>query len=828
MRKAAPKDLRVAVATAVLAGAVGFLAAAILLDRPDPADDRLEVLAECGFAAGEDVRGSTLRLRCGLEQAEIERLFADTVAGLGFDGIRDGQEPTEAQIAEAGQRLGLTVAAVAALIAEIRPGADDPDAPVVGRVIEVAVSDASQERGASTAELPAVSFATEGLVVGKPETDAEARLLDRIRAKCGAAVGASIEGSLIEVTCGPEPAEVQALIDRFVAASGVDGIRDALAQDEAARQQFIAALGASFGIEDALVAGLLADVEASDIADDDAGGALDAALRARMQRALRLLRIGQTGDALRARQAEIAGAAVAGDIAETERLVRETGEMLRPLADDLAPETPPPLVAAARRAEAAARSIEALDFAAGIEGYVAAADAVRDEWPLIARGYELALAVALTDDRALPASRAAFTGLDDAATGIWLETASGLRATAIDLGLAAAGRLGDRGDNAVGDDLPQAAATLLASLAPLVTAEDDPPRYVAVNSMRAWLLRWQAIRTGDIALLEAAEVSADAAIRVAEQIGEDEHVRYLTDWGLVQLELGSWTGDAAKLDAALEAFQRVAAASDPETDIEAWASAQNNVAAAQGNKARLLGDPELLAATAETFRGVARRVDPATDAENWALYTRNLAKTLVTLAGWQGSTTPAREAIGELEKLRAFEAERPDDLAATDTIAALARAWWQTGYLDRDPATLAKAAALMGEAAARYDPVTAARPRVVAQLSQGDIHRDAGELASDPGAFAAAAAIYAQARATADATGQRQLYVTLTLRQAGALARAAALGAAPDGAEDPAALVAEAVRVVEEVPPAETSPDWERLGADAARLRSELAGSADR
>jgi tetratricopeptide (TPR) repeat protein len=825
MRKRTSESLFILAGTAGLAAGAGFLAAAYYLERPEPeADKRLEVLAECGFAAGADIRDSTLRLRCGLEQSEIERLFADVVAGLGFDGILAGRDPTRADVEEAGQRLGLTVDAVEALIAQIRQGGVGPAG--IDRSIEVAVRAATPapSDGSVPTSLIPVGFGPEDIVVGKPETEAEVRVLDRVRAKCGAAAGAGIEGSVIDVACGPAPEEVQALIDQFVAASGAEGIRDALAQDAAGREQLIAALSGSFGLEDDLVAAVLAGLEGSDTSEDGAAAALDAALSARMQQALLLLRIGQTGDALGSRQSEIAAAVVAGDAAGADRLMRETGEMLRPLAQDLAPEVLPPLVDAARLVEAARESLAAGAFKDGIEGLARAGDLVRADWPLMGRGFDIAAADALTDPRA----RATLGAAEDVSAGIWLGVADDLHETALTLGLASAEQLGTVGETAVGDDLLERAEAVLARLAPLVTPEGDPWRYVALESELASLSRARAQRSGDIRQLEKAKAEADAALAVAEKLGEDEAVRRLTTWAIVELDLGRWTGDASHLDSALAAFERVAAARDAETDLVGWASAQNNIAVVQADKAGLERDTALLSDAAGTYRGVARRIDPESHPADWVLYTRNLASTLVTLGAWEGSSSPVREAIDELEKLRAFDAEDNADLASANTIEALARAWWQIGQLDADLEAHQKAAALMGEAVQIYDPATAARSRVVSQRSQGDIYRDAGELASDPAIFAAAAESYAAARATADASGQRQLYVDLALRQADALWRAAALGQSPDGAEDPATLVEHASAIIDALPPDEATPEWERITADAARLRGELSAAATR
>ncbi len=404
--------------TAVLAAAAGFVGGAYYMDRTaDPEGDRLEVLAECGFAAGEEILGSILRLKCGLEQAEIERLFADVVEGLGFEGLAEGRRPSDEQIREAGQRLGLVVDAVDALIAGVQGEGGSGAAPSVDWAVEVAVEGDREVSPGATPVL--VRFGPEDVVIGRPETEAEVVLLNRVQAKCGAAARAAIRASVIEIACGPEPEEVQSLIDRFVEQTGAAGLREALAADAAEREAFVRELSASFGLEDELVASLIAELENGALSDQTAAGVLEGALRERMVQALLLLRIGQTAEALGARQAELAQAIVAGDGAETERLARETGEMLRPLANDLAPEQPPPLVAAARDAEAARERIAASDFVEGIRGYVAAADAARAaNWPLMATGFELAVAGVLTDARALAETQPSFGQAEDPSSRI--------------------------------------------------------------------------------------------------------------------------------------------------------------------------------------------------------------------------------------------------------------------------------------------------------------------------------------------------------------------------------------------------------------------------
>ena len=590
-------------------------------------------------------------------------------------------------------------------------------------------------------------------MIGRPETEAEVVLLDRVHAKCGAAVGAAIRASIIEIACGPEPEEVQALIDRFVEQTGAAGLREALTADAAAREAFVRELSASFGLEDELVAALIASSRAGNCpnrrrpAPSRTRYASGWSRRCCCSKSARPQRRSARGRRSLQKRSSLATRRI------QERLARETGEMLRPLANDLAPEQPPPLVAAARDAEAARERIAASDFVEGIRGYVAAADAARAaDWPLMATGFELAIAGALTDVAGARRNSRRRSGRLESGEPNLARGSGQLQDQALDLGLAAADRLVDRGELAASDDLLARSAAVLARLEPLVSARGGPGRHVAMMSQLAMLRRAQAQRSGDFEQLRQAAAAADAAIAVAEELGEEEHVRRLTPWAIVQLELGRWTGTARTWTRRCAGSRRSQRRVDPDEDPIGWAWAENNVAVVLSDKASLGNDARMLREAADTYRRIAGRVDPEAEPDAWATYTRNLANSLVKLGGWEGSAGPVREAIGELEKLRAFEAEREAGLAAADTLSKLAHAWWQIGYLERDVAAHDKAAALMREAAEVYDPETAARFRVAAELQLGDILREAGELAADPGKLTAAAETYAAARVTAEAS----------------------------------------------------------------------------
>ena len=783
----------------------------------------LSVQAECGFAASESIRDSTLRLRCGLEQAEIEAMFAAAFAEFGLDGKEAGGEPTRQQIEDAAKQLGLTVDAVKALVSGLldRGGADP--APV-DWAIDVAVVPASMTDSDGTSDvrgpLP-VRFPPESLKVGKEESEAETQLLAGIRAKCGAAVGEQIAGSVIEIACGPGPDEVEKLIDDFVRRSGADSLQSALAGDRAARQELIDQLSASFGLEDGLVEALVANLEAADLSDSEAAGELDRAMRAQVQQALTLLKIGTTGDTLKARQGEIAQAVVSGDAPEAERLLQDTGEMLRPLADDLAPEVLPPLVAASRSAQEA-RDAAASDPVAAIRGYVAAMEQVRDTWPVVAEAYEMAAAELLANDRAGPAVRETFGGAGDPAVGIWLDIAQRQRGRALDLGLAAADRIVRQGKWAVDDALLQEAADVLVSVEPLIAREQDPKRYVALNTALASLQLENAQRSGDWETLRRAESAADAAIDAAEALGEEEVLSHLTTWASVQLYLGRWSGDPSYLDRALDAFERVAGSQDADQDLATWASAQNNVAVVQSDKAAMDRDTAALSQAAATYRRIAARMDQDKQPESWAHYTRNMASALNTLGGWEGFEAPIRESISALEELRAFEAEGEPDLASAYTIEKLAQAWWELGYQTKDPDAYATAAQLMGDAVEIYDPETAARQRVTAQLQLGDIRQAAAAMSSRADDYLAAADAYSAARSTAEASDQLQLYVRGTLAQATALDKAAALGGTPEGSPEPRDLVAAAKDAIDGRPTEENSAEWDRLATDVADFANKI------
>src|SRR4051794_40982208 len=82
----------------------------VLFSRPGPADRRT-VDARCAIVAGQHLTSSAVRIRCGLEKGDIERVTAQALSGIDLGGLvekaRKGQLEDQAAVGALVERLGI-------------------------------------------------------------------------------------------------------------------------------------------------------------------------------------------------------------------------------------------------------------------------------------------------------------------------------------------------------------------------------------------------------------------------------------------------------------------------------------------------------------------------------------------------------------------------------------------------------------------------------------------------------------------------------------------------------------------------------------------------
>ena len=483
-------------------------------EQPEPVEPEEPLIshADCGITSARDIDGVTMELKCGLSEEGWEAIIARYLEGLDLDGLRDGREPSAELLEAWAKKLG-TVEAVEALLAGfMQPEASETAAKSVAPT-EILISASLPATGGSQAGEPVLWTArtpSQPMPVApatEPKTEQGQALIAGVKATCGVAAGRDLRELAFNIDCGASEEQVNDVISRLVAESGVTNLRDLLAQDATKRDQLIAELAGLNGFDSAIAENLLKRLEVSDALGED-GNAVDAALREQVRQAVILLRMGEVADVLELQQAAVADAVAAGDFEAVEQIFAQAAPELRTLADDMSPEDLPALVVAAEMAEEA-RLAMATDGVLALVGLSQAAAATAESWPWIATQFELEAAEVLSDDQ----WRADFIeAVGDprydptlAAAEQRLLASGQLRSLALNLALTGTTALTEVGGSSLDDSQLRLAREHLERLEPMIDPEEGE-LFTRLSNVRARLELAVYERSGELeALMDAAK-----------------------------------------------------------------------------------------------------------------------------------------------------------------------------------------------------------------------------------------------------------------------------------------------------------------------------------
>jgi tetratricopeptide (TPR) repeat protein len=771
------KRFLVIIIGAVIIAGLGFTGGFLISQTQQGQQSKTDILARCAIVASEDIRGDTLRIRCGLDKDGIDGILSDALAEVGIQDLRGDESPDTATLQRAADRLGLTMEAMTALLRKTGTNNDTSQQsastePPVRTTLEMGIEDLSQPSAAAQRKggKPPELLPERVALAVKPESSIPEREARQIAGECAAAAGGSMTIESIDIACGPNENEVQGLITRFVDEAGVTDIRAALSKDAEARSRFVTELGNALHLSDETVETLIRELEGVDASENELRARLSKSVRERMTLSLMLLKIGQTADLLHGRQSETAQAIVNGDLNKARAVLHETGEKIRPLADKLAPEQFPPLVASAQLAVDATRYQKERKYEQAALAYQQAADSIADRWPLIADALLLSSAYA-TQVAGVEQNN---HRMMDLAAKLQLEAAGRYNEIAVDTGINAADTLRQSGEKRMGSAQLKRAIAILKRLEPQVDRTSDPSRYVALQSGIGSTLWRLGQRSTNNSLLLQAETFAKNALDTAETLNEPSTLAdALVVWGNVQLELGARGGDLDRIDHAISAYKRASKAFDLDHELRGWLSARNNIGAAYDQKARIKKDPEILTEEIEIYRDTLRRLSREEHGDLWALVKSNLARALMSQGKQKNDSRLLRMAAQELEATLSYYKPETDSLAWAKTSQTLATVWSEIGITERNEDALQKAVSLVQNTIESYDPKVAPLPWAIAHFDLGKILFDWAELIPKTETYKASAAALSKARDVIAEETQPQVAASLALLEASALYHAA-------------------------------------------------------
>ena len=747
--------------------------------------------ADCGVTSTGDIEGVNLSLRCGLNRAGWEEIVAGYLEGLDLDAIRNGRDPTQAQLDAWGAKMG-SIDAVQALLADIKAGeistAANALAPFRPTSVELNAMLLPAQDGTDTAPLWLARTPAQPAPPPAPPAPATPEgqaVLDGAVASCGIAALRDIRDAAIEVDCGATADDIDKVIAKVVAESGAESLIALLEKDAAQRDRIVQDLARLAGVDADLMDALLTRMQAAGgSATDGSAADIDTALHKRMHQAVVLVRMGAIAGFLAERQAEAADAIATGDADALDSAFSSAAVGLRRLADDLAPPEVSDIAAVALFIDTAEDLLAEGDPFGAILSIEDASRTISSARPAMARALELAALdiLAAPEWRETLRDRIEEPAYDPqkVAAQRQLLIVEEMRDDALTLGISAANLLLDRSDTALDTATLDDARTTLDQIARFVDSGTEHARVAQLERARSTIRLQDYQRSGDLQTLQEANDLAETALTAALNIDPAWALPYQTNLGLARMRLGRMTGDRDALNEALDAFKVVADSRSSDTDLRGWASAQNNVAAALQSLAAE-GDLSYYEDSVAVFRQIAHRMDEVGFREEWAFYTRNLAKTLTTLGAEARSPARLREAARALDSVLTYEQGRGMSRALVETQEQLAWVWSQIAVIETNAGAFDRADGLISDVITVYREANLPIDEIEAERQRLDFRWNRGIAFDDAALIAAAADGYGILVDRALGLGIHRHFVNLSIRQARATREANRNGVVTQG-----------------------------------------------
>jgi tetratricopeptide (TPR) repeat protein len=602
----------------------------------------LAIKARCAIASGRGLAADSVTIACGLDKEEIEAVIRQIIAQFNLEALveqaRNGQVEDTATVDALGALLGLNGDAVMRLLAMLsqeQPGPGsmvDRFAEVAGRSAGVVVDAPLPSDNNGTTKSP-----------GQQRVLKEAEVL---QAECAAVAHGNVTVGTVDIRCGAEQSDIEAIIARVVSEADLARLLEQLRRGGGADDAVIQALAKELSLTHTKVLRLLTILAGTDVPPEQAVERLAVLAERHHSLVWRLGQLPSDDPIVGALRDQAAEAIAQGDYPRAEVLLARAETELAEGRRE-----PHPLTRAAQSAARGETLLAEGNYLGAAEQFAEAATLVPDEAVLVRMAYLTRQALALVghgDER----------GDNDAlarAIEVYSMAFEPLPPTGVSILNALGSTLLTLGERKLGSRAIERAIHMHRSALGWLNREDMPLVWASTQSYLGTALWRLGQREKGTARLEEAVGTFRAALE------EQTRERVPFDWAQTQVSLGlalhslgeRETG-ARRLEAAIEAYRAALDVYTRDAAPFGWAMIQNNrgnalldIGEREGNTTRI---QEAVAAYRAVLEEFSRERVPL----DWAMVQHNLGNALLALGRRESSAArleQAREAyVAALEE----------------------------------------------------------------------------------------------------------------------------------------------------------------------------------
>jgi hypothetical protein len=236
--------------SAVVLVSVAVISVVLLLFNPRDAIDKSGTLGEfaikarCAIASGRGLAADSVTIACGLDKEEIEAVIRQIIAQFNLEAlveqVRKGQVEDPAAVDALGDLLGLNSDAVMRLLTMLSQEQLAQE-PLVDRFAELAGRGAAVvgevSRPDSGQETPPAENDGDGAggkrSAGEPSSPGQQKVLkeaEGLQAQCAAVARGDVTVGTVDIRCGAEESDIEAIIARVVSEADLARLLEQLRQ----------------------------------------------------------------------------------------------------------------------------------------------------------------------------------------------------------------------------------------------------------------------------------------------------------------------------------------------------------------------------------------------------------------------------------------------------------------------------------------------------------------------------------------------------------------------------------------------------------------------
>lgn len=593
----------------------------------------LAIKARCAIASGRGLAADSVTIACGLDKEEIEAVIRRIIAQFNLEALveqaRKGQVEDTAAVDALGDLLGLNSDAVMRLLAMLSQEQLAQES-MVGRFAEVAGRSAGV-----VVEAPSTS--DNNGVTKLPGQQRVLKEAEVLQAECAAVARGNVTVGTVDIRCGAEQSDIEAIIARVVSEPDLARLLEQLRQGGTPQDAVIQALAKELRLTHTSVLRLLAILAAGDVPPEQAAERLAVLADRHISLVWRIGQLHSDDPVVGALRDQAAEAIAQGDYPRAEVLLAKAETELAEGSRE-----PPPLIKAAQNAARGETLLAEGNYLGAAEQFAEAATLAPDEALLVRMAYLSRQAQALV-------SHGVERGGNDAlaqAIQVYRAASEPLPLAGVSMLNALGSTLRTLGERKLGSPALEGAIAVHRSALGWIDREDVPLVWAWTQShLGVALWRLGERERGTARLEEAVE-----AFRAALEEQTRERVPF--DWaqtqmrqGIVLHAIGERQMGTNRLEEAIAAYHAALLVYTRETAPLSWAMTQNN----RGNALLVLGKREgstvRLQEAVTAYRAASEEFPRERLPLDWAMVQHNLGNALLALGERESNTAQLEQAL---------------------------------------------------------------------------------------------------------------------------------------------------------------------------------------